>query len=365
MQQTNEIKICLIGDMLSDGGAERVTADLSNYFHSQGIEVHIVIIQNKITYPYSGELLNLGLDLESGLFNKVKRFIKLRKYFRKHRFDFVIDFRYKNSYLQEWIINELLYEKKKIVFTVHSSVLNYYIPENNFVARLLFRKAYGLVAVSDKIKDDVIKRHLGQDVKRIYNPVDIIHINKCLETEFDTSYRYVLAVGSMDGNIKQFDLLIESYAASSLPTKGIKLVILGKGKLIESYVSLAEKFGLGDMVVFPGFKDNPYVYMKNALFFVLSSRREGLGMVLIEALACGTPVVSFNCDAGPSEIIQHEYNGLLVKDQDFTALRQAMERMATDQYLYDKCKTSAPKSIGKFFLESVGVEWINYLKIKI
>lgn len=363
MQQIPRIKICLVGDMLSGGGAERVMADLSNYFHRQGIEVHLVIIQDHVTYPYSGELLNLGLSHRPGSINKIKRFIKLSSYFRKHRFDFVIDFRYKNSYLQEWITNELLYERDKVVFTIHSSILRYYIPDNSILARMVFRKAYGIITVSDKIKDAIIKRRIPQDIKRIYNPVDIVWINKCLETKLNLGYSYVLGVGSMEGDIKQFDRLIETYAASSLPSIGIKLVILGEGKLLREYFSLAEKLGVANMVVFPGFKSNPYIYMKKALFFIFCSRREGLGMVLIEALACGTPVISFDCDAGPSEIIQNEHNGLLVEDQNFDELKAAIERMTEDTALYNKCKANAVKSIEKFRFETIGQQWMDYLKI--
>lgn len=363
MQQIQKKKICLIGDSLADGGAERVMADLSNYFFSKGIDIHIAIIQDKVGYPYSGNLLNLGLFQKPGAFNKIIRFFKLRSYLSEQNFDFVIDFRYKNNYLQEWFTNELIYDKKKIVFTIHSSILNYYIPDSNFLAKLVFRKAYGIVAVSDKIRDEVSKMPIGVDVKRIYNPVIKTYIDLCMQNEQGPDYKYILAAGSMDGDTKQFDGLIDTYAASNLPGKDVKLVILGKGKLKENYILRAKQMGLENKVVFPGFKNNPFVYMKNALFFVLSSKKEGLGMVLIESLACGTPVISFDCNSGPSEIVQNKVNGLLVKDQDFDELKKAMNFMVEDNELYVNCKKNAVGSIEKFMMDTIGKQWLQYLKI--
>jgi glycosyltransferase involved in cell wall biosynthesis len=364
MQQTSRIKICLIGDMLSDGGAERVMADLSNYFHSIGIVVHIIIIQDKVAYRYSGTLLNLGKDMAPGAINKIKRFFRLRRYLREHKFDFVIDFRYKNNFIQEWIANELIYEKSKVIFTIHSSTLKYYIPDNNFLASLVFRKAYGLVTVSDAIKEAIIKRPFSADVKRIYNPVDTAYINSRSEEAFDPGFKYILAAGSMNGDTKQFDRLIDAYAASVLPADDIKLVILGEGKLRDTYMRQVKGLELEDKVIFPGFKENPYVYMRDSLFYVLSSKFEGMPMVLIEALACGTPAVAFNCFTGPSEIIEDGQNGLLIKDQDFEELTNGMNRMYLNKELYDTCKANAAAGIEKFSMENVGRTWMEYLKIE-
>jgi glycosyltransferase involved in cell wall biosynthesis len=90
------------------------------------------------------------------------------------------------------------------------------------------------------------------------------------------------------------------------------LVILGRGNKKKELKSLAERYGVRDEVRFPGFVDNPYKYMKHADVFALSSKREGLPTVLIEAMACGTPVVSTDCPSGPAEILEHGKWGHLV-----------------------------------------------------
>ena len=86
-------------------------------------------------------------------------------------------------------------------------------------------------------------------------------------------------------------------------------------------------------------------------------------MVILESLASGTPVVSFDCESGPRELVKHEQNGLLVTDQDFDELLLAIERMASDAGLYAKCQAAARSSVEGFSLEKVGQKWLDLLKI--
>jgi N-acetylgalactosamine-N,N'-diacetylbacillosaminyl-diphospho-undecaprenol 4-alpha-N-acetylgalactosaminyltransferase len=99
--------------------------------------------------------------------------------------------------------------------------------------------------------------------------------------------------------------------------------------------------------------------MKYANFFVLSSRYEGLPMVLLEALACETPVIATTCESGPSEIIENRENGLLVPVKDENALKSAMEELFYDQKLYEKLKANTRKNVEKFKVENIVKDWIN------
>ncbi|NBL65331.1 glycosyltransferase [Flavobacterium sp. NST-5] len=353
-------KICLIGINFSNGGADKIHAVMSNYFFSQGFEVHNVIFNDLITYEFSGKLINLG-KIEAGSFRK---FFILKKFISDNNFDFIVDFRNRNNQWKEFLITKFLYTKPYII-TVHSYQTSWYFPENKWLSQNIFKKAYAIVTVSKLIEAKVREKYGYQNVTTIYNMLETQAIERKLQQHFEVDFKYILAVGRMvlDNN-KQFNLLIESYAKSMLPQKNIKLLFLGDGPQKPALISLAKQLNVEDQIVFEGFVDNPFIYMKNATFTTLTSKNEGLPNIIMESLACGTPVISFDCKSGPSELIFNEENGLLVEDQNFKKLVEAMNRMIDDEKLHEKCKANAKSSVARFSPEIIGKQWISLLQSK-
>ncbi|SHG35817.1 N-acetylgalactosamine-N,N'-diacetylbacillosaminyl-diphospho-undecaprenol 4-alpha-N-acetylgalactosaminyltransferase [Flavobacterium fluvii] len=355
----------MVSDMLATGGAERCASLLSVFFDKNNCQVHHVVVVDKVEYEYAGELLNLGRinNNSNGFFDRLNRFRVLRNFFSDNEFDYILDFRVKNHQWQEFYIAKFIY-KAPLIVTIHSYMIDLYFPKNRLLTNWIYSNCNEIIAVSNGIKKRIDSNTNYLNSKTIYNPIDINYIESVSNETFDFDFKYILAVGRMHDNIKQFDKLIESYANSELPQNDVKLIILGDGILKSELVGLVKTFKLEDMIRFEGQVGNPFKYYKNAFFTILSSKNEGFPMVLIESLACGTPVVSFDCLSGPNEIIINNENGILVENQNFEKLTLSMNKMIQNKEFYLHCKQNAKPSVERFSIEIIGKQWLELFKIK-
>ncbi|CAD0005961.1 glycosyltransferase [Flavobacterium salmonis] len=362
---TKQRRICIVSDQLAGGGAERCSALLSVFFERNNINVYHIIVVDKVEYEFSGKLINLGKlkNKRNDFFNKIKRFYILKKFLKENKFDFIIDTRVKNHNFQEVFISKYIYSSP-LIQIIHSYMVNLYFPNIKFLAKYIYKHCYKIVTVSEKIKNKVEFDYKYQNVKTIYNPVDFDYINrKLIDGKIFSSDQYILAVGNMGNMVKQFDKLIYCYSKSDLVNKNIKLIILGEGVFrceLEKYV---REIKLEHLIIFKGKIDNPFPYYKNAYFTVLSSKNEGFPNVLLESLACSTPVIAFDCLSGPKEIILNNENGLLVENQNLEKLTEAINLFVENEKLYNYCKKNAFDSIQQFSLDNIGKQWLDLMKI--
>lgn len=168
----------------------------------------------------------------------------------------------------------------------------------------------------------------------------------------------ILAAGSLEPR-KDFATLIRAFARVR-KRRDARLVILGRGAEQDRLTALAAELGVGAAVRFPGFDPNPYRWMARATVFALSSRHEGSGAVLVEALACGTPVVATDCPSGPSEILDNGRFGPLVPVGDPDALAEAIAAMLADP----TSSALMQEAIEPFRIERSAAEYLNALGLE-
>lgn len=225
--------------------------------------------------------------------------------------------------------------------------------------RLAYRRADAL-AVQTETAARWFRTRLGEGstVTVLPNPVAVIADSSRASVE--VSKPFILAAGRLVHQ-KGFDVLIRAFALVVKECPDLSLVIAGDGPLANEVRDLAAALQLDGRVIFPGTVTGLQALMREADAFVLSSRYEGLPNVLLEALACGVPIVATDCPGGSRELLQGGEFGLLVPSEDPTALAGALRSVATDVSLRTRLSARAPLAIERYSLDQVVARWEKLL----
>ncbi len=365
MATEKKFKVCLVSISLAKGGLERSCAMLSQMLEAKGHEVHLVILNDEIDYSFNGKMLNLGkLKTEKdSMVKRLLRFRKFRNYLKKENFDVIIDHRPKNNFERELFYSKFIYRELNKIYVVHSSKKTEYLTENPASFSKICQKNLLNVAVSEYIENEILRKVGIDNSVTIHNAFDPAwEEGGDVLPEILQNKKYILSYGRLEDSIKDFSFLIEAFSQSKVWKNDFQLVILGDGKDKEMLRKLAASSECAGQVLFLPFTKNPFEIIKNAHCVTLTSKYEGFPMVLVESLSLGTPVVSLDIISGPSEIVQHQKNGLLIAERSLPLFAEALQKICFDEKLYNEMKANAKPSITKFSMQAISEKWNQTLQ---
>ncbi len=340
------------------GGAERVVSRLANYWAAKGRPVTIITALPPETDFYMLDVrvkrISLQFSRKTTFFGKiasrVRGLVELRNILAHENpavtIAFMTDMNIRLSVLRFFI-------KGRTIISERTNPARQRLNRRGRLARRLsYALAEKFVFVSEGVAAAYpwVPRH-----KRtvIYNPMVNVAPSPIPLADRDAEF---ISVGRLVP-AKGFDLLIDAFKLIADEHPSWNLRIIGEGALRAELEERIARHGLEGRVFMPGKHDEPAMALAKAQIYVLSSRHEGFPNALVEAMCAGLPPVSFNCNYGPSEIIENGSNGLLVPAEDVRALANSMSQLATSSDLRQAIGHNAAEIASRLTIESIAHQW--------
>ena len=351
-------RMVIVVPALGAGGTEHVVNLVANHWIDLGCAVTLVTLEPpdaKPYYPFDPRIAIVRLGVPPRRASKLRsaalvlqRLYRLRSAIRRARPDFVLSFLTRTNVLTLLAMSGLTIPV--IVSERNNPALQPFGPAWKWLQRRLYPRAFGLVTMTQGGLD-----YFAPEMRRrgwvIANAVDLPD-----GWQKRRGNNILTAVGRLTHQ-KGFDLLLEAFARIADRHPEWKLVIWGEGDDRKSLEALRDALGLKGRVEMPGVTERPGLWVETADVFVLSSRYEGWGIVLLEAMAAGLPVVSFACEWGPAAMVEHGRDGILVPSNDVIALADALSNMLGDGALRTRLGANAEVSAKRYLPDRILSRW--------
>ena len=362
------MKIGLVIHAISMGGAERVLTIMANYWAAAGQTVQVICLDKERppSFPLDPRVSRVYLgckkpspNLLTAMINNVRRLVLLRGAIRAARPAIII------SYMDKVNVLTLI---STVALPVPVLACEHTYPRGRsigaiweFLRNIFYCRAASVVALTESGLKCFSKPVQARG--RVFpNPVTISSEfrGKALARTGEGGGKKAIALGRLI-RVKGYDLLIAAFAPLAERYPEWSLEIWGEGEERGKLENQVERLGLAGRIRLPGATQNPFEKLCAADLFVLSSRTEGFPLGLCEAMACGLPVVSFDCQSGPSEIIHDGVNGVLVPAQNVAELTRAMDQLMGDATLRRQLAGRAPEVLDRFNAEKVMKSWDAFI----
>ena len=357
------------------GGVERVLSLKANYLADNlGYDITIILTEGKnkpLFYPLSKKIkvINLDVDFEAlwtcSFFKKIFVYLKKQRIFKKRLTEELIRLKadITVSLLRREInfINDIQDGSRKIgeLHVNRANYRNFEAGDTNIVKRLFAKYwMHNLVSHLKRLDRFVV---LTEEDKASWTELSNVEvIPDPLAFDIDQvsplTNKRVIAVGRYVYQ-KGFDLLLHAWKLIEQQHPDWELAIYGMGDRTP-YEQIIEELQIDrTRCHLNGSTSDIKAEYLNSSLFVFSSRFEGFGMVLIEAMACGLPVISYDCPCGPKDIVRHNEDGLLVPSGSIGSLAKAMGKMMSDESLRQKMAKVATKNVQRYKLNKVCQDW--------
>ncbi len=354
-------RIALVIHALHGGGAERVAADMANLWVAQGDEVAVITLDSveSDVYRVNERVERVGLGLMGtsrsviqAMVHNRRRIRSLRSALKAAQPDCVVSVTDRMNIVtllacRGWQI--------PVVIAEHSDPRHQHL---GCIWERLRRWTYPHAAAAVVLTRPVAEhlRSLFGDLPIYVVPNGIAPPASHISDAPGQASQLVVAMGRLSTE-KGFDLLIDAFADVASRHDAWRLEIAGEGPQKALLQQRIERQKLGDRIELIGWVDDPARFLSRAAMFVLSSRYEGFPVALLEAMAAGLAVVSFDCDSGPREIVRQEVDGLLVSSGDPQALADAIERLMEDPKLRQRLGSAAREVVERFSGERFAERW--------
>jgi glycosyltransferase involved in cell wall biosynthesis len=362
---------------LSGGAIANIASALAKGFWDLGVkEIYILHIQagedRDNNFPEGVKFVHLGVNRARWAFFPLSKFLK------EVQPDVFISLAFLNfPAILGWMLAGKI-STRLIISQQHSLIYKAYIEHKGnplarfplWLAYFLYPKVNGLVATTEALLEELFDQVRVSIQKErttvIPNVVHIESIVKNSESEPDHPWLrqkqtpVILSVGRL-AKQKNFPLLIKALAIVR-QNIDVRLVILGEGIIKKELEDLAKELGLEEHVSLPGFSENPWSSMARADLFVLPSSEEAFGLVLVEAMACGVPVIATDAiGGGPRSVLEDGKYGILVPPDDAQALAKAMTQILTTQSLQKHLIELGKEHCEAFKPEIVAKQWLSFI----